>query len=47
MRVFKPTYRDRRGETRELARWYVELKDADGIGRARSSKAPKRRRSAS
>jgi len=27
MRVFKATYRDRQGRTRESARWYVEIRD--------------------
>ena len=27
MRVFKATYRDRRGRTRESSKWYVEFKD--------------------
>jgi hypothetical protein len=26
-RLFKATYKDRRGKTREAAKWYVEFKD--------------------
>lgn len=33
MRVFKATYRDRKGEVRESAKWYVEFKDHTGAVR--------------
>ncbi len=33
MRVFKPTYLDRKKKTRRARRWYVELRDASGAVR--------------
>ena len=30
MRVFKATYRDRKGQTRQSSKWYVELRDHTG-----------------
>ena len=27
MRVFKPSYNDRKGRKREAAKWYVEFRD--------------------
>src|SRR5258705_121674 len=32
MRVFRPTYKDREGATREASRWAIEFRDA--VGRA-------------
>ena len=33
MRLFRPTYRDKTGEKRELKKWWVELRDHQGIVR--------------
>jgi hypothetical protein len=31
MRIFQTTYRDKAGELRTAAKWYVELRNASGI----------------
>ena len=28
-RIFKTTYTDRKGKTREAAKWYIEFRDAN------------------
>lgn len=42
MRLFKSTYRDRSGKTRETAKWYVEFRDQHEITRRVSAFSNKR-----
>ena len=34
MRVFKPTYTDRKGGTKKAVNWYVDLSDQRGLRRS-------------